>query len=233
VFPSPSQGEGQGEGTIPTRYGYVGAWGYQGNPLSTGQALDGPGGLCDPAGPEAHCDPVALLGWLHVGERYYDPATGRFLQRDPFGISGGLNVYGYAGNLPSLMVDPLGLAWWNPFDYEPIADATIWITDTFNDTTGINLDCQEAVAEASRGFRNTGFAAAGAAAGWAAPGLTGVACGAGGLLAEKTGITSTGDPALDEAVESLTEGLTVGGFRSGPTTPKPRPVPWEIMNPLP
>ena len=82
-------------GTAATRYGYVGAWGYQGNPLSTGQALEGPGGLCDPAGPEAHCDPVALLGWLHVGERYYDPASGRFMQRDPIGIRGGPNVYGY------------------------------------------------------------------------------------------------------------------------------------------
>jgi RHS repeat-associated protein len=108
VFPSPSQGEGQGEGTIPTRYGYVGAWGYEGNPLSTGQALEGPGGLCDPAGPEAHCDPVALLGWLHVGERYYDPAGGRFMQRDPIGIEGGINVYLYVDGNPSVFVDPFG-----------------------------------------------------------------------------------------------------------------------------
>jgi RHS repeat-associated protein len=112
IFPSPSQGEGQGEGTIPTRYGYVGAWGYEGNPLSTGQALEGPGGLCDPAGPEAHCDPVALLGWLHVGERYYDPAGGRFMQRDPIGIAGGPNVYGYVEDNPADSVDPDGLIRW-------------------------------------------------------------------------------------------------------------------------
>jgi len=111
VIPSPSQGEGQGEGTIPTRYGYVGAWGYEGNPLSTGQALEGPGGLCDPAGPEAHCDPVALLGWLHVGERYYDPASGRFMQRDPIGILGGSNVYVYVENQPTIAIDPFGLTW--------------------------------------------------------------------------------------------------------------------------
>jgi RHS repeat-associated protein len=112
VFPSPSQGEGQGEGTIPTRYGYVGAWGYQGNPLSAGWSLEGPGGLCDPAGPEAHCDPVALLGWLHVGERYYDPASGRFMQRDPIGTNGGLNVYAYVENLPTIGIDPDGLNRW-------------------------------------------------------------------------------------------------------------------------
>jgi RHS repeat-associated protein len=114
IFPSPSQGEGQGEGTIPTRYGYVGAWGYEGNPLSTGQALEGPGGLCDPAGPEAHCDPVALLGWLHVGERYYDPAGGRFMQRDPIGIAGALNVYTYISNAPLVAIDPTGLSFLSP-----------------------------------------------------------------------------------------------------------------------
>jgi RHS repeat-associated protein len=111
-----------------TRYGYVGAWGYEGNPLSTGQALEGPGGLCDPAGPEAHCDPVALLGWLHVGERYYDPASGRFMQRDPIGIRGGSNTYLYVGANPLALLDPDGLVWYNPFDYQPIARATLWIT---------------------------------------------------------------------------------------------------------
>jgi RHS repeat-associated protein len=112
IFPSPSQGEGQGEGTIPTRYGYVGAWGYQGNPLSVGQPLGGGGGLCDPANPQAFCDPVALLGWLHVGERYYDPASGRFMQRDPIGINGGPNVYAYVENEPPHYVDPPGHDRW-------------------------------------------------------------------------------------------------------------------------
>jgi len=46
---------------------------------------------------------------MHVGARYYDPSTGRFLQRDPIGIAGGLNVYAYVGNRPTVRIDPLGL----------------------------------------------------------------------------------------------------------------------------
>ena len=36
----------------------------------------------------------------HMGARYYDPDLGRFLSEDPIGISGGLNLYAYAGNDP-------------------------------------------------------------------------------------------------------------------------------------
>ena len=63
------------------RYGYAGAWGYQ-----------------------SHDE----FPFLHVGARYYDPETGRFLQRDPIGIGGGLNVYVYARNKPATYADPEG-----------------------------------------------------------------------------------------------------------------------------
>ncbi|NOT01258.1 MAG: hypothetical protein HOP29_11590 [Phycisphaerales bacterium] len=33
------------------------------------------------------------LAYIHLGGRWYDPSTGRFLQRDPMGIDGGSNVY--------------------------------------------------------------------------------------------------------------------------------------------
>ena len=65
------------------RYGYVGEHGYQ-----------------------AHEE----FPWLHLGARYYDPAMGRFLQRDPAGIQGGWNVYAYTASSPTSQVDPHGLA---------------------------------------------------------------------------------------------------------------------------
>jgi len=82
-------------GSTPTGSIYAGRWGYE-----------TPGGSYDP---------LTELGWLHVGERYYDPAVGRFMQRDPIGIFGGLNVYAYVGNSPTSAVDPSGL--WNPMKW--------------------------------------------------------------------------------------------------------------------
>ncbi|GMU32262.1 MAG: hypothetical protein AMXMBFR20_01350 [Planctomycetia bacterium] len=84
------------------RYGYAGAWGYQA--AGTEQ--------CGPVGETFSCDPLEELGWLHVGERYYDPACGRFVQRDPIGIAGGWNVYAYVGNEPVKWMDPTGLDRW-------------------------------------------------------------------------------------------------------------------------
>ncbi len=40
--------------------------------------------------------------------RYYDPARGRFLQRDPLGYVDGMGLYGYVSNNPVNFVDPMG-----------------------------------------------------------------------------------------------------------------------------
>jgi RHS repeat-associated protein len=44
-----------------------------------------------------------------LGQRYYDPSTGRFLTRDPISYSGGINLYNYVQNNPSNAIDPDGL----------------------------------------------------------------------------------------------------------------------------
>ena len=50
--------------------------------------------------------PVLVL----MGARSYDVDTGRFLQADPIGVTGGINLYAYAINNPTTNIDPSGLS---------------------------------------------------------------------------------------------------------------------------
>ena len=55
-------------------------------------------------------------GLVLCTHRYYDPAAGRFVTRDPIGYAGGVNLYGYTKNNPSNRADPSGLD-----DYDPVS----------------------------------------------------------------------------------------------------------------
>ncbi|MCG3137515.1 MAG: hypothetical protein HJJLKODD_01361 [Phycisphaerae bacterium] len=79
------------EESLETRYGYVGSYGYEEY-----------SGLGVNAG-------FISERLMHVGYRTYDPSLGRFLERDPIGIRGGLNVYEYVNSRPSVRIDPTGL----------------------------------------------------------------------------------------------------------------------------
>ena len=49
-------------------------------------------------------------GLYYYRARYYDAATGRFLQKDPIGFGGGsLNLYSYVGSSVPNRIDPFGL----------------------------------------------------------------------------------------------------------------------------
>jgi RHS repeat-associated protein len=60
--------------------------------------------------------------------RAYNADSGRWLNRDPLGEAGGMNLYGYVGNNPIRHFDPLGLAmgdWW---------DARTWFNSGFTES---------------------------------------------------------------------------------------------------
>ena len=63
-------------------FGYNGRWGYY---------ADRETGLC------------------YCRNRYYDPAGGHWLTRDPIGFEGGINTYGYCAGAPVGSADPNGL----------------------------------------------------------------------------------------------------------------------------
>jgi len=52
-------------------------------------------------------------GLYYFRARWYNPETGRWLSKDPIGISGGLNLYVFCGNSPVNFTDPLGLQSFN------------------------------------------------------------------------------------------------------------------------
>lgn len=54
----------------------------------------------------------AETGLYYVRNRYYDPRLGRWLQPDPIGQEGGVNLYAYVNNDPLNLTDPSGNCPW-------------------------------------------------------------------------------------------------------------------------
>lgn len=100
----------------------------------------------------------------YMWNRWYDPASGRFLSRDPISFSGGdFNLYRYVKNNPINRVDPLGL-----FEV-PLPGGYTFDVNGFIDSFNV------------MGYQTTTFAVIGAAAGGAGGGMAGGPVGAAAL----------------------------------------------------
>ncbi|HEX5927302.1 MAG TPA: RHS repeat-associated core domain-containing protein [Baekduia sp.] len=160
-------------------------------------------------------------GFQDLRARYYDPATGQFLSRDPLEDST-LQPYAYADNNPTNATDPTGLSWWGI----PDASAGLfdWLTQGYSTKLAaahyhFDVDC----ADFGPGFKvGQGIAAVGSMftgegeAALAAKGRAGISwvwktrarAGRDGGIS-RIGIERSGDDAISQVHQVTVGGKTV------------------------
>jgi len=76
---------------------------------------------------------IPEIGKYYYRARMYDPALGRFMQRDPIGYAGGQNLYTYCDNNPVNRIDPMGLL-------EACPEFNLYEFNPDEDDKGVKLD---------------------------------------------------------------------------------------------
>ncbi len=83
-------------------------------------------------------------GLVYMRARYFDPSTGQFTSEDPLGLGGGINFFRYAGNSPTVAVDPSGLCPWEFWKGHPVngfqfGGPTHFVGVSFGLSNGVSL----------------------------------------------------------------------------------------------
>jgi RHS repeat-associated protein len=96
-------------------------------------------------------------GSYYYGYRFYNPAIGKWMTRDPLGEAGGINLYGFVGNNPDNFIDLLGLINWGRVGRGSL--------ETVSGLVGIGLSAAASGSTMGAGaFATAGLAISGAAA---------------------------------------------------------------------
>ena len=142
-------------------------------------------------------------GLVNYRNRYYDPSIGRFTQRDPIGMNGGLNLYAYVANNPTNLTDPMGLL---PISPEMVQLAVIMGSDAYFGGTAMSTP---GLTSSNQSFANTSqqkFAGEGQQFATAQEGVS---------VCDACGSTETPEPSLWNWVYATREGLVGGITASG------------------
>ena len=111
-----------GDGEVLAAYAYS----PFGRPLMGGDPGGNPFTFCGAYGVTEEA-----AGLYAMGRRFYAATWGRFLQKDPLGIAGGINPYAYAANNPISYLDAEGtvpIAIWGAFKVASLAVGAVTTT---------------------------------------------------------------------------------------------------------
>jgi len=181
---------------------------------------------------------VALLAyWVGLcnASAFYDPGTQRWLNRDPFGEIGGINMHEYVGNQPISNLDPDGRFAWVPICCTAAALFVGWdIYDMVKSKTCAGLtgsalaNCVLKQVLSQAGLDSLGSCISSAlATNGGGKGTTA------GILDcfKKCGIRALRDAAKDASIACCMGGLVQKIYNSLPNLPNPLPAPASAYAP--